>query len=49
MDNLGIWYKFTPTSKLTQFIDYDWVRSMDDMKNTSGYAFKLYLGTFPGA
>ncbi|CAH9054752.1 unnamed protein product [Cuscuta europaea] len=44
--NYGIWYKTTPDSRLTGYCDSDWAGSQDDMKSTSGYAFKLGSGIF---
>ena len=39
----GLWYTHTPDSTLTGYTDSDFAGSLDDRKNTSGYAF--HLGT----
>ena len=44
-DTLGydIWYTHSPESTLIGYTDSDFAGSIDDRKNTSGYAF--HLGT----
>ena len=37
----GLWYTHTPENTLTGYNDSDFVGSLDDRKNTSGYAFHL--------
>ncbi|XP_049400004.1 secreted RxLR effector protein 161-like [Solanum stenotomum] len=40
----GIWFKREEKRQLMGYSDSDWARSVDDMKNTSGYAFTLGSG-----
>ena len=47
--NYGIWYSFTPDSKLIRFTDGDWTRLVDDMKSISGYTFTLETWIFSWA
>ena len=37
----GLWYERSNDFTLSDYIDADWVGSMDDKKNTSGGAFFL--------
>jgi hypothetical protein len=41
--NFGLWYTQSEDDHLTGYTDSDFVGSLDDRKNTSGYAF--HLGT----
>ncbi|KAI5332484.1 hypothetical protein L3X38_022613 [Prunus dulcis] len=42
----GIWYKPTTGPRIFGYTYSDWVGSVDDMKNTSGYAFTIGSGIF---
>ncbi|KAI5332478.1 hypothetical protein L3X38_022607 [Prunus dulcis] len=37
----GIWYKPTTGPRIFGYTYNDWAGSVDDMKNTSGYAFTI--------
>ena len=45
----GILYTTSENSKLIGYTDSDWVGSIDDRKNTSGYVFHMGLGAISWA
>ncbi|GKV19030.1 hypothetical protein SLEP1_g29330 [Rubroshorea leprosula] len=42
----GIWFSKNDYGCLSRYLDSDWVGSIDDDRNTSGYLFKFGLGVF---